>query len=881
MSALSPGSHLGRFRIVSQLGAGGMGEVYKAHDPALSRSVALKVLPAALVASADRLRRFEQEARAASGLSHPHIVAIHEIGVSRDAGAPDIHYIAMELVEGRTLREAIQSGLPLRDALEVLSQVADALAKAHSAGIVHRDLKPENIMLTAEGYAKVLDFGLAKLLEKPQADPEDSGETLQKNTSEGIVVGTPAYMSPEQVRGQKVDHRSDIFSFGCILYETVTRRRPFAADSKFDVLHQIVHTEPPPIGELAPSTPGELRRMIRRCMAKDPERRYQSMKDIAIELRDLAQDFDSLTGTPALLAPESPASKAWWWAAAGLGALAVLAAWLVSRRAEPAASAPLVRGKLTQLTRQGGYETYPRLSPDGNFLVYVSAAAGKTDIYLQRLGGFHAMNLTGKSKAPATQPAISPKGDLIAFRSEADGGGIFVMGATGESVRRISDFCYDPTWSPDGNQIACSTINVPNPLSKGGFGQLWILDLATGEKRMAGDHDTVQPSWSPNGHRIAFWSNRNLGSQRDIWTVKPDGTDPKLVTDDPEADWGVVWSGDGKYLYFSSDRGGTMGLWRIRIDEKSGDILGPPEPLPTASRWNGPLDVSRDGKRVVFSSAEIRAEIYRLDLDAATRRPLGPAVPVFHGITRAVESQISPDGQWLAFRSDGEQEDIFLVRPDGTELRQLTNDVPRDRGLSWTPDGSRLLFYSDRGGRAHNFWSIRPDGSSVQQLTALDTSIWYPRMSPDGKWLCGHNQAGSYLIDLSAPLPVKQVRKLPPIGPDQIFRAFQWSPDGCCLAGRAYDERGVPLPGLHLYSMAEAVYTMIPRNLASGTDLDWFPDSRHLVFRSSYGSIQIADRLTGRATEILSGTPPVGFVGLSLSTDGTSLYFVRDSAEAD
>jgi eukaryotic-like serine/threonine-protein kinase len=884
MTALHPGTVLSHYRIVSRIGAGGMGEVYRAHDVQLGRSVALKILPPELVDDSDRVRRFEQEAKAASALSHPHIVTIHEIGrVTAEGEGRPFHFIAMELVEGRTLRELLATDIPLRDLVEILSQAADALAKAHAAGIVHRDLKPENIMVTGEGYAKVLDFGLAKLVESPSGSSSESAVTLRKQTTEGVVLGTPAYMSPEQVRGQKIDHRSDIFSFGGVLYEAITRRRPFQADTKFDVLHQIVRQEPRPLNELAPTAPGELRRLVRRCLAKDPERRYQSMKDIALELRDIAQEFDSFS----FAVPPRPTTAARgraWWPAAALALVAAAAGFGVAgfRRSSqaPEPNTSIVPARMTQLTRTSGVETQPRISPDGNFIVYVSDRDGDEDIYLQRLGGFNAINLTQRSDEDDNAPAISPDGNHIAFRSERDGGGIFIMGATGESVRRLTDFCFDPSWSPAGDRIACTTVRIDNPLSKGGVSHLWIVSVATGEGRQLGEFDAVQAAWSPNGDRIAFWSNRGQGSQRDIFTVDANGGTPIAVTDDEPADWAPAWSHDGRHLYFSSTRGGTMGLWRIPIDQRTGKAGGPPVALPTAARWNGPSDVSKDGKRVVFSAADLRSAIFRLPLDPGSGAPTGPPVPVYEAMTRAVECDVSPDGAWIAFRSEGEQEDLFAIRADGSEIRQLTDDTAHDRGLKWSPDGTQIAFYSDREGGTHEIWTIASDGSRLTRITEGSEPLYFPRWAPDGKRMAASNENGTYILDLTGPLPVPQPEPLPPIGPDLWFRAFAWSDDGKWLGGRTVGARGKIEPGIYVFSMETKVYEKIGEDLVRY--VDWMPDSRRLIVYTVGGSIDVIDRIT-RESRNLTTIPDSGwtFAGISVSSDGRDLFYIVPSAEAD
>ena len=302
------GQTLSHFRITAKLGEGGMGEVYEAWDETLERPVALKILPPEMVQNADRVRRFVQEAKSASALSHPHIVTIYEIGqeapeglqetgeAPEAAGSGEVHFIAMERIDGHTLKSRIHKDqAPSKDLLRWLGQAAEGLAKAHSEGIVHRDLKPDNIMVTTDGYAKVLDFGLAKLTEPLTEGTTRAPTIIADETAEGAVLGTVGYMSPEQVQGKQLDHRTDIFSFGCVLYEAMTRQRPFAGETAVDTMHQILRSRPAPVRELSPETPAAVRRMIRRCLAKDPDRRFQSMKDLALELSDLVEEWDELS----------------------------------------------------------------------------------------------------------------------------------------------------------------------------------------------------------------------------------------------------------------------------------------------------------------------------------------------------------------------------------------------------------------------------------------------------------------------------------------------------------------------------------------------------------------------------------------------------------
>jgi len=349
---LRTGTVLGQYRIVAPLGAGGMGEVYRAHDSKLDRPVALKILPESVVRDADRVRRFVQEARSASSLSHPNIVHVYDIGEAvpveeggepEGAGAAPVHFIAMELVEGRTLRQLLEDrSIEPRTLLSHLAQAAEGLAKAHASGIVHRDLKPENIMVTRDGYAKVLDFGLAKLTEQKTSGSALAAAptAIDEMTKEGAVVGTVGYMSPEQAMGRPVDHRTDLFAFGCLLYEAATGRKPFGGESSVDVLHAIVRGNPTPVEEIAPTIPRALVRTIRRCLAKEPDRRYQSMRDLALELHEMVDEWETLalpSGTVSSASAQSgiapPPKKRPSWSVAAAAVVVVLAAaagiWLL------------------------------------------------------------------------------------------------------------------------------------------------------------------------------------------------------------------------------------------------------------------------------------------------------------------------------------------------------------------------------------------------------------------------------------------------------------------------------------------------------------------------------------------------------------------------
>src|SRR3989441_6742834 len=472
------GKHIGHYEVLSLLGRGGMGEVFLAQDTSLGRKVALKLLRSDFTRIEERLRRFQQEARAASALNHPNILTIHEIG--HDGS---LHFMATEYVEGETLRQHLsRARLTMGQTLDVAIQVASALAAAHQAGIIHRDIKPENTMVRTDGNVKVLDFGLAKLTEPKTIDT--AAPTLpQVETAPGVVMGTFSYMSPEQARGLAVDARTDIWSLGVMIYEMAASRQPFEGETASDVMSLILQKEPPPLAHSWPEVPAELERIVRKALRKDREERYQTIKDLLIDLRNLRKELElsaemersapplrarEMSGGQSAAATAHSASSAEYIvteikqhkrAAAlilGIIILSAVGVYLFSRRSPATKEASLRNATFTQLTDQSGPEYFPSLSPDGKSFVYAGYASGNWDIYLQRVGGKNPINLTKDSAADDTQPGFSPDGDRIAFRSEREGGGIFLMGATGESVKRLTDFGYNPAWSPDEKEIACA-----------------------------------------------------------------------------------------------------------------------------------------------------------------------------------------------------------------------------------------------------------------------------------------------------------------------------------------------------------------------------------------------------------------------------------------
>jgi serine/threonine protein kinase/Tol biopolymer transport system component len=923
------GATLAHYRITAALGAGGMGEVWRAYDEKLGREVALKVLPADFAADPQRLARFEREAKVLASLNHPNIAHLYGLEtvnthmaagtaapqgsqadeeglvghasrvpsgnsklntqnskLTSDVTASEVTFLVMELVEGEDLSGRIQRGpIPSDEAIPIARQIAEALEAAHEQGIVHRDLKPANIKLTDDGVVKVLDFGLAKAWETEAGDSGLSlSPTLTRHaTMEGVILGTAAYMSPEQAKGKKVDRRADIWAFGVVLWEMLTGTRLFAEETASETLAAVLKDEPD-WQSLPATTPRRLVELLRRCLQRDPRQRLHDIADGRLDLEDLLSP-----GAREVEEVPRPVVGSMRWrvicgVAAGLAAGLLISALWWSARGETPAPVPIL--SFRPVTQFSGLEVQPTLSPDGRFVAYASDVDGDWDIYLMRTSGGNPINLTAGSGEADMQPAFSPDGEKIAFRSERNSGGIFAMGATGESVVRVTDHGFNPTWTPDGSELVFSTESVTeNPLSRVIESPLWAVNIATREiRQLAEVTDGVQPSVSPDGKRVAYWGLLTDTGQRDIWTVGIDGTGVVPVTADAPVDWNPVWSPDGSFLYFSSDRGGGLNLWRVPIDQLTGEIQGPPEPITTPSRWSGQTAFAADGASFVFTSLDRRANLSVVGVDPASGRTTAAPEPITRGNRSFQSVSPSPDGAWIAVATTDGQEDIWTISRDGLEVRRLTDDPSRDRGVQWSPDGARIAFYSDRNGK-YELWSIRPDGSGLQQLTTTDIWVDFGVWSPDGTRIATQlGIRGTAIFDLQGVLPASPTKELPPIGDGTVLAPVAWSPDGRFLLGFAAKPDGSPAEHVVAWDFQDGIYRRMMAGV-SGVDASrwlgkWLRNTSKIV-SSRDGALYLGDVVSGEQSLLLEPGPGEVYSQPESREDGREIFFLQEEHQAD
>jgi serine/threonine protein kinase/Tol biopolymer transport system component len=879
---LAAGTKLGPYEVLSPLGAGGMGEVYRARDARLGREVAIKVLPERLVEDPDALSRFEREAKSVAALSHPNILALHDVG--REGR---VAYAVMELLEGETLREALSAGplLPRR-AIDYAVQVALGLAAAHEKGIVHRDLKPDNVFVTRDERVKVLDFGLAKPGAALASTNETESPTVSGYTEPGKVMGTVGYMSPEQVRGLPVDHRSDIFSFGSMLYEMLAGRRAFQRETAAETMTAILREEPPELSETSGPVFASLAPVLHHCLEKKPERRFQSARDLAFALGTASAPS---TATPALSAPlqvvpAPPRRFAWIRILSVLAAVAAAAAagYLLHPSSAVSSGPDGSDLTVTLLTTDPGYEAEPTFSPDGRTIAYVSDRDGNFEIYLQQISGGPAINLT-KNAAADIQPAFSPDGREIAFVSNRAGatdvfhaapglplvgGDIWIMPALGGPARKIVEKGNFPSWTPDGSEIlyvhgsfrSCKIARVP---------------AAGGESRDIPIEDAfVARYFYPHLSRDGRWLLYQNGNQIEVAPAA--GGKGKALGLGMAPAWGF---GSASIVYTDDTPGRRGSLRSAPFSASRGELSGPSRPL-TLGRVNdlGAV-VSPDGTAVAFSALDDSLNLEELPFDAESGRVLGPPRELTAGSNRVGFFDASPDGKAVIFAAErGATSHLWRIDPPEPAV-ELTNDPnSSENSPEWSPDGRQIAFLRAHTALRENaaessLWLMRPDGTNPRRVVDSSGSmIWLP----DGRALI---QRGDSLerrdlaTGASEPVPGPNVRTLLAVDQAGRWLAYQTFSNG------AMTLMGVPVIGGTPRPISTAPYEAYHPFFS--------PSGRWLYFQPGHKNLY---RVPG-PTQDWKIAPPekvTDFSGLDLyiedpriCRDGTKLFYTRGRRTGD
>jgi Tol biopolymer transport system component len=733
-------------------------------------------------------------------------------------------------------------------------------------------------MLRPDGYVKVLDFGLAKLTEHTEIH-----QTFSNYTQKGIIIGTPAYMSPKQVADDKVDYRTDLWSVGVVLYEMLTGKNPFKGETRQMTFQKILSEEPPLVSELSGKLSVELDQILKKALEKDADVSYQTASDLRADLKRVRREIDS---SPSLRSAsearkESADKTRTNYLPIAAGAIALIligfGVWFFFKQSKSEKSVEAVewaQAKHAQLTDSYETESYPSLSPDGKDFIYTSQNGDNNDIFRQRIGGKNPTNLTAYSPAADWMGTFSPDGKFIAFRSERKPGGIYLMEETGENVRRVSDTGFHPSWSPDGKQIVVSdkssdvatSHTIPNS-------SLWIIDVETGNKKpLDTKGDAVQPNWSPNGKRITYWFIEE-GKLGEIATIPAGGGEPVVIARDAAMDWNPVWSPDGKYVYFGSDRSGHMNIWRVAVDEETGAVSAEPEAVPTPSTFVRHLSFSRDGKTLAYIRYETQSNLQSVAFDPEKLKTVGEVNMITRGNRQVSTPALSPNGENYVLRYPSlTQEDIAIFSRDGSNLRYLTNDKFRDRTPRWSPDGKRIAFASDRSGK-YQIWMINADGSDLRQITFSEkTGAVAPIFSPDGLRIAfseidGKNQA-PFILDLRKSWQEQMPAPLPPLPNYKgSYSARDWSAAGNKLLLSLYEAENSE-NGISVFNFKTSTYEKM---IDSGSYPIWLKDNRHFIFEKQ-NTIFAFDTQTKKTTEIYK---PLSYAiqHANVSPDNRLIYF--------
>jgi len=833
-----------------------MGEVYRAHDTRLGRDVAIKVLPAYLTSDPDRLRRFEQEARATAALNHPNILVVYEMDTHGS-----VSYLVEELLDGETLRDRLRQPIPLRKAIDYGVQIAHGLAAAHDKGIVHRDLKPENLFVTKDGRVKILDFGLARLSQPKEASGFEATQAL--HTEPGMVMGTAGYMSPEQVRGKTVDHRTDIFAFGTILYEMVTGKPGFRKPTSADTMAAILNEEPPSISQLTPTAPPGMQRVVQRCLEKNPEQRFQSASDMAFALEALSDSaITSATGAHAV--QEGGSNRSRIALAAGAALLAVLvAAGLVYYWMQP--SAPPKLSNVVQLTHDGQPKFIVGTEGSRLYLSYPSRdSAGLVE--MPTTGG-EPNKLPFAGNSNMFPMALSDDGSqflMVDGHGSPRIGPLWSVPVLGGSPRPLADLVgFAGAWSPDGKLLAYSLGSSLFVANADGRDPRKVVAMK--------DPSLLQSmAWSPDGSRLRFSVFENFGQPSQFWEVSVDGTGlHRLHPERPDLrdECCGAWTADGKYfLFWSSNQ-----IWALA--RKAGFLRPEPKPIQLTSSLM-PLQYpfpSTDGKKVFVVGQTNRGELVRYNSQSGRFEP-------FLGGISAEYVNFSPDGQWVAYVTFPDQV-LWRSKVDGSERLQLTYPPSRPFNPRWAPDGKTIAFYDARGGKDSKIYAVAPEGGSPRPLLPDDPdSQADPNWSPDGSKIVfgpdsGNPSRSIRILDLAT----HQVTTLP--GSQGLFSP-RWSPDGRYVATLNSD-----ITKLLIFDFQTQKWTEVakgspgwPSFTKDGQYLDFvdFSGTRAVVMRARMSDLH-AERIADLKNVATVGQYRFWF---ALTPDG-SFMLLRDAGTSD
>jgi Tol biopolymer transport system component len=809
---MTAGTRLGPYEILSLLGAGGMGEVYRARDPRLAREVAIKVLPGALNLDPERRARFEQEARAAGALNHHNIVAIFDIG-SQDGAL----YVVEELLEGETLRQRLAQGpLPARKAIDYAVQAARGLAAAHAKGIVHRDLKPDNLFLTRDGRLKILDFGLAKLVAaRKAAEDATSAPTEALGTQPGIVMGTAGYMSPEQVRGLAVDHRSDLFSLGAILFEALTGRRAFQGESAMDAMSAILKEEPPELSTVTRNLPAGLERIVHHCLEKNPEERFHSAQDLAFDLESLSTASGSAQAQRSAAAPSRRKSVV-----TALVAAAALIAGVVAGRMFLAPRGPdLAAYTFTALATEQGGKLAPAWSPDGTTIAYSAEVGGVYQIFTR--------SLTEPVPAQITHSATN---------------------------------CMAPFWAPDNTHLFYTTMGAPRVL--------WEIGAAGGAPRER-IRDLLAASISPDGKTLAF-ARMEQDRQVSLWAQPLEGSAPRRV--------GPGFTGIDAYLSFSPN-GAWLGIWsRVGEGNADFQLVSWPQGSARRTMGGmavtyGPRTFTfswfPDSRHVAFSGALTNLGSNHLIIaDART----GAVQPVTTGVGNELEPSVSADGRRIAFTVANADTDIMEVPVDGGPMRAVLATSRSEHCAAWSPTGDQFVYSKDHNGTnevwIHNVregWE-RPLITRASFRDGPTDRVSEARYSPDGQRVAflrvSDGQYSAWLASVAGgpPVPVTQGYASVPA----------WSPDGSWILYNTLRNGKYGLAKIAAGGGGQPVQ-IAPESTELYPRAQWSPRGDWIAWVTQKGLTLVSP--DGARTELLNPDP--GWQSYGFSKDGSQVYGIR------